>query len=41
MAWSSDYAPGEQKEIRLAYRLKWSADRDVTFEPKPIAPPRS
>ncbi|MFL5152350.1 MAG: mucoidy inhibitor MuiA family protein [Microvirga sp.] len=41
MAWSWDYAPGEQKEIRLAYRLKWPADRDVTFEPKPIAPPRS
>ena len=29
MAWSWDYAPGEQKEIRLAYRLKWPADRDV------------
>jgi uncharacterized protein (TIGR02231 family) len=41
MAWSWDYAPGEQKEIRLAYRLKWPADRDVTFEPKPVAPPRS
>ncbi len=41
MAWSWDYAPGEQKEIRLAYRLKWPAERDVTFEPKPIAPPRS
>ena len=36
-----DYAPGEQKEIRLAYRLKWPADRDVHLQPKPVAPPRS
>ncbi|HEX8167226.1 MAG TPA: mucoidy inhibitor MuiA family protein [Beijerinckiaceae bacterium] len=40
MAWTWDYGPGEQKEIRLAYRLKWPAERDVTFEPKPN-PPRS
>lgn len=34
MAWSYDYAPGEQKEIRLAYRLKWPADRDLVFRPQ-------
>lgn len=32
MAWTYDYAPGEQKEIRLAYRLKWPADRDLVFK---------
>ena len=36
MAWTSDYQPGEQKEIRLAYRVKWPAERDLVYEPKPI-----
>jgi len=40
MGWTWDYAPGEQKEIRLAYRLKWPVEREVVFEPKPVAPPR-
>ncbi len=30
-AWAWDYQPGEQKEIRLAYRLKWPADRELVF----------
>jgi uncharacterized protein (TIGR02231 family) len=38
MAWTWDYEPGEQKEIRLGYRVKWPADRDLVYEPKPIAP---
>ncbi|MCW5745412.1 MAG: mucoidy inhibitor MuiA family protein [Alphaproteobacteria bacterium] len=29
MSWTWDYAAGEQKEIKLAYRLKWPADRDI------------
>ncbi|HEX8665499.1 MAG TPA: mucoidy inhibitor MuiA family protein [Beijerinckiaceae bacterium] len=41
MAWTWDYVPGEQKEIRLAYRLKWPSNRDVTFEPRPVNGPRS
>jgi uncharacterized protein (TIGR02231 family) len=42
LAWTWDYAPGEQKEIRLAYRLRWPADREVVFQPKPNGgPPRS
>jgi uncharacterized protein (TIGR02231 family) len=32
MSWSFDLAPGETKEIRLAYRMKWPADREVVFE---------
>jgi hypothetical protein len=31
MAWTYDYAAGEQKEIRLAYRVKWPSDRDVIY----------
>jgi len=32
LAWSHDYAPGEQREIRLAYRLKWPADRELVVD---------
>ncbi|HEY8566853.1 MAG TPA: mucoidy inhibitor MuiA family protein [Beijerinckiaceae bacterium] len=39
MAWAFDLAPSETKEIRLAYRLRWPADREVTFEPKPLPGP--
>jgi uncharacterized protein (TIGR02231 family) len=37
MAWSFDAQPGETKEIRLAYRVKWPADRDVVTQPAPLA----
>jgi Domain of unknown function (DUF4139) len=36
MAWIWDYRPGEQKEIRLAYRIKWPAERELAFESKPV-----
>jgi len=29
MGWTYEYGPGEQKEILLAYRLKWPADREI------------
>ncbi len=32
MSWTFDLAPGESKDIRLAYRMKWPADRDVVIE---------
>lgn len=35
LVWSHDYRPGEQREIRLSYRLKWPAERDVVFSPRP------
>jgi uncharacterized protein (TIGR02231 family) len=35
MAWSSEYGPGEQKEIRFGYRIQWPADKSVVFAPKP------
>ncbi len=44
VAWTYDYAAGEQREMRLAYRLRWPAEREVVFEAKPVgagAAPRS
>ena len=38
MSWTLDLAPGEAKDIRLAYRLKWPADRDVILGGEPIGP---
>ncbi len=35
MGWRFDLAPNESKDIRLAYRMKWPADRDVVFETLP------
>jgi hypothetical protein len=32
MAWNATLAPNEAKDFRLAYRMKWPADRDVTFQ---------
>ncbi|AMJ61652.1 mucoidy inhibitor MuiA family protein [Bosea sp. PAMC 26642] len=41
-AWSFDLAPGTEKEIRLAYRIKWPGDRELSFEPqvRPAPMPR-
>ncbi len=33
MDWVFDLAPGADKSITLAYRMKWPADRDVVFGP--------
>lgn len=35
-AWTFDLAPGAEKEIKVAYRLKWPGDREVVFEPRPL-----
>jgi hypothetical protein len=32
MSWTYDLAPGEAKDIRLAYRMKWPAEREVVIE---------
>lgn len=32
MRWTYDVAPGGTKEIRLGYRMKWPADRNVVYE---------
>jgi uncharacterized protein (TIGR02231 family) len=31
MSWTLDLAPGESKDIRLGYRMKWPADRDIVI----------
>ncbi len=35
LGWTFDIAPNETKEIRLAYRMRWPADRDVISETLP------
>lgn len=37
MAWTADYQPGETREFRLAYRLRWPADRELVSTPRPVA----
>jgi uncharacterized protein (TIGR02231 family) len=37
MAWAWDYQPGESREVRLGYRLKWPAEREIKTEPKPLS----
>ena len=32
MAWIYDLKPSESREIRLSYRMKWPADREVVFQ---------
>jgi uncharacterized protein (TIGR02231 family) len=34
-AWTFDLAPGSEKEIKVAYRIKWPGDREVTYAPQP------
>ena len=38
MSWTLDLAPGEAKDIRFAYRLKWPADHDIAIDGAPIGP---
>ena len=33
MAWNFEIAPGEAKEIRIAWRVRWPADKAVIFAP--------
>lgn len=35
LGWTFDLAPKETKEVRLAYRMRWPADREVMFETLP------
>ncbi len=38
LGWSMDLAPGETREVRLAYRLRWPADREIVFDTPPDRP---
>ena len=33
MAWSLEVAPGEAKEIRIAWQIRWPADKTLVFVP--------
>ena len=35
MGWTWDYKPGESKDIRIAWRVRWPADRDLVSQPQP------
>lgn len=35
-AWSFDLPPGGEKEIRLAYRIKWPGDRELSYDEQPL-----
>jgi uncharacterized protein (TIGR02231 family) len=34
LAWTFDAAPGEAKDIKLGWRLRWPADKVVAYEPR-------
>ena len=38
MGWTFDLAPNASKDIMLAYRMKWPADREVVFQAVPNGP---
>lgn len=38
-AWTFDLAPGAEKEIKVAYRIKWPGDREVTYAQQPLPGP--
>jgi uncharacterized protein (TIGR02231 family) len=34
--WASEYKPGEEREIRHGYRMRWPNDREVVLEQAPV-----
>jgi uncharacterized protein (TIGR02231 family) len=36
LAWTYDYKPGEEREIRHGYRIRWPGDRELVLEPQPL-----
>jgi uncharacterized protein (TIGR02231 family) len=35
-AWTFELAPGAEKEIKLAYRIKWPGDRELSYAEQPL-----
>jgi len=35
-SWTFDLAAGAEKEIKLAYRIKWPGDRELAYEEQPL-----
>ncbi len=36
LAWAYDYKPGEERDIRHGYRIRWPGDRELVMEPQPL-----
>ena len=36
LGWMVDLNPGESKDVRFAYRLKWPADRELAIDGAPL-----
>jgi uncharacterized protein (TIGR02231 family) len=36
MGWTYDYKPGEEKEIRSGFRIRFPNDRELVLEPQPL-----
>jgi uncharacterized protein (TIGR02231 family) len=36
LAWSYDFRPGEEKEIRHGFRMRWPNDRELVLEPQAV-----
>jgi uncharacterized protein (TIGR02231 family) len=34
MAWNFDLAPGDSKEIKFGWRMRWPADKAIAYEPR-------
>ncbi|MGL4239904.1 MAG: mucoidy inhibitor MuiA family protein [Beijerinckiaceae bacterium] len=40
LVWTYDYKPGEEKEIRHGFRMRWPGDRELVLEPQAAPLPR-
>ncbi|MCA3563606.1 MAG: mucoidy inhibitor MuiA family protein [Methylocystis sp.] len=36
LAWTYEYKPGEEKEIRHGFRIRWPGERELVLEPQPV-----
>jgi uncharacterized protein (TIGR02231 family) len=34
VAWNFDLAPGDSKEIKFGWRMRWPADKAIAYEPR-------
>jgi hypothetical protein len=34
MAWNFDLAPGDSKEIKFGWRMRWPADKVIAYDPR-------
>ncbi len=39
VSWAYDYKPGEEREIRHGFRMRWPGDRELVLEPQAVGVP--